>query len=251
MKQLLGAVLGIVFLFGLVSPAWADDKEATAILDKAIKAMGGEEKLAKVKATTWKAKGKLSVLGNESDVTVEVTTQDLDHARQEFEAELGGNKVTFLSVLAGDKGWMKFADRKMEMNKMLLANQKRDLYLQVLPITLVQLKGKDFKVATAGEEKIDGKAAVGIKVKAPDDKDFTLFFDKESGLPVKIVANVMSFQNQEVKQETTFSNYKEFNGIKKATKIESKRDGEKFQELELTEFKVLDKADPKTFEEPK
>ncbi len=251
MKQLLGAVLGTVFVLALSGPAWADDKEATAILDKGIKALGGEEKLAKVKATTWKAKGKLTFLGNESDVTAEATTQGLDHARQELEAELGGNKVQFVSVLDGDKGWIKFGDRKVEMNKNLLASQKRDLYLQVLPTTLVQLKGKDFKVAAAGEEKIDGKPAVGLKVTPPDGKDFTLFFDKESGLPVKIVGMVMSFQNQEVKQETSLGNYKEFNGIKRATKIESKRDGEKYQELEITEFKVLDKVDPKTFDEPK
>ena len=40
-------------------------------------------------------------------------------------------------------------------------------------------------------------------------------------------------------------------GIKKATKLVAKRDGEKFQELQITEFKVLDKIDPKIFAEPK
>ncbi len=44
--------------------------------------------------------------------------------------------------------------------------------------------------------------------------------------------------------------YKEFDGIKKATKTESKRDGEDFIKSEISEFKVLDKADPKTFAEP-
>jgi hypothetical protein len=51
--------------------------------------------------------------------------------------------------------------------------------------------------------------------------------------------------------ETTFADYKEFDGIKKATKIEVKRDGEKFQTMELTEFKVVDKVDPESFTEPK
>ena len=55
----------------------------------------------------------------------------------------------------------------------------------------------------------------------------------------------------EFTQETTFSNYKEFDGIKKATKSESKRNGEKFLTTEVTEFKVLKKVDPKTFDEPK
>src|SRR5262249_46502239 len=131
-----------------------------------------------------------------------------------------------------------------------LERLKREVYLQVLPVTLVQLKGKDFKVAAAGEEKIDDKPAVGLKVTGPDDKDFTLYLDKESGLPVKVVAKV-SFMGQDAKLETTYGSYKEMGGIKKATKVETKRDGEKFQTLEITEFKVLDKVDPKTFDEPK
>jgi hypothetical protein len=70
-------------------------------------------------------------------------------------------------------------------------------------------------------------------------------------VPVKQVAKVMGFQGQEHTQETTFADYKDFGGIKKAAKVEIKRDGEKFQEMDITEFKVLDKVDPETFAEPK
>ena len=95
------------------------------------------------------------------------------------------------------------------------------------------------------------KPAVILKVTGPDGKDFTLSFDKDSGMPVKQVAKVVGFQGQEATVETTFSDYKDFGGIKKATKIKSTRDGERFQDLEVTEFKVLDKVDPDTFTEPK
>jgi hypothetical protein len=122
---------------------------------------------------------------------------------------------------------------------------------QVVLLTLVPLKGKEFKLAVAGEEKVNGKRAAGIKVTGPDKKDFTLFFDKESGLLVKMVVKVIGFGNNEVTQEMTFGDYKEFDGIKKATKIVNKRDGERFQDIEIAEFKVLDKVDAKTFEEPK
>ena len=117
-------------------------------------------------------------------------------------------------------------------------------------MTLVGLKGKDFKLAAAGEEKVDGKPAAGIKVTGPDQKDFTLYFDAESGLPVKLVAKVVGFQGNEHTQETTYKDYKDLDGIKKATKIESKRDGEDFSKSEITEFKVLEKVEPSTFSEP-
>ena len=55
---------------------------------------------------------------------------------------------------------------------------------------------------------------------------------------------------EEFTQETTYKDYKDFDGIKKATKVESKRNGEDFLKSEITEFKVVDKVDPKTFAEP-
>ena len=60
----------------------------------------------------------------------------------------------------------------------------------------------------------------------------------------------MGSQGREFTQETTFGDYKEFDGIKKATKIERRRDGEKILEQEITEFKVLDKIAPETFAQP-
>ena len=125
------------------------------------------------------------------------------------------------------------------------------LCLQVIPVTLVPLRGKQFKIETAGEEKVGDKPAVVLKVTGPDGKEFKLSFDKESGLPVKEVARVLGFQDQEFDMETTFSDYKDFGGIKKATKMEVKHDGEKFQSMEVTEFKVLDKVDAEAFAEPK
>ncbi len=118
-------------------------------------------------------------------------------------------------------------------------------------MTLVALKGKAFKVETADEVKVDDKPAAGIKVTGPDKKDFTLYFDKESGLPVKLVATVAGFGNgEDFSQETTYKDYKDFDGIKKATKVESKRNGEAFIKSEITEFKLVDKVDPKTFSAP-
>src|SRR5262249_32646991 len=187
---------------------------------------------------------------NDSEFTSETTVQGLDHLRNTFEGDFGGNKVKGAVVIDGDKGWRQFGNDKMEIDKEGLAFEKRSVYLQVIPMPLVPLKDKDFKVEAAGEEKVDGKPAVGLKVTGPDGKDFTIYFDKESGLPVKQVAKVRGFMGEEFTQETTFADYKDFDGIKKATKVVAKREGEKFLESQITEFKALDKVDPKTFAEP-
>lgn len=88
MKRFLGAVLAASFVCLSLGSSRADEKEATAILDKAIKALGGEEKLSKIKAYSLKAKGVLTINGNDSDFTATSTHEGLDHFRSEFEIEV-------------------------------------------------------------------------------------------------------------------------------------------------------------------
>jgi hypothetical protein len=248
--SLLAALVTLIFC-NLAGLARADDSDPKLILDKAIKALGGEEKLIKVGAYTTTTKGKFFFGGNESAFTSHTTHQGLDHFRSEFDGEFGGNPVKGMTILNGDKGWRKFGDNEMDLDDTGVANEKRTVYLSVIPATLVPLKGKGFKLESGGEEKVGDKPAVAIKVTPPDGKDFKLFFDKESGLPAKLVANVVGFDGQEFTMETTYANYKEFDGIKKATKAESKREGEKFAEAEIIEFKIVDKVAPDAFAKPK
>jgi hypothetical protein len=250
MKRCIGAVCAVLLASGAMIGARADDKDPKAILDKAIQAIGGEEKLKKAEAISWKSKGTINFNGNENDIKTQTIAKGLDQYRRESEAEFNGEPRKFIIVLNGDKGWRKFGEEPMELDGDGLANQKRNAYLEVLPTTLVALKGAGYKLEAAGEESVDGKPAVGLKVTGPDQKDFTLYFDKDSGLPVKLVAKVTGFQGNEHAQETTFKDYKDFDGIKRATKVESKRDGEDFLKAEVTEFKVLDKVEPSTFAEP-
>jgi hypothetical protein len=251
MTRLIGAALALALVLGLGGLARAADKDTDAVLDKAIKALGGADNLAKAKAATWKTKGTLTIMGTDNAFTTHATVQGLDHFRQEFEGEFGGNKVEGVGVIAGDKGWRKFGDNTMAMDKDALGNEKRTVYLNVVPMTILPLKDKGFKVEAAGEEKVADKPAAVLKVTGPDGKDFKLYFDKESGLPVKLVAKVVGFMGDEFTQETTYGDYKEMGGIKKATKVQSKRDGEKFIDATVTEFRPLEKVDAKTFEEPK
>jgi outer membrane lipoprotein-sorting protein len=238
--------IGLIFAGSLR----ADEQDVKAILEKAMKALGGEDKLAKVKAVNFKAKGTITFNGNDNDVSTETTVMGLQQRRAEFEGDFNGNRFKGITVINNDKGWRKFGDMASDLDAGALANEKRGIYLQLVPMTIVPLKGEGFKVESAGEEKVGDKPAVALKVTAPDGKDFKLWFDKESGLPVKLVARVMGFQGQESTQETTLSDYQESDGIKRAGKVEVKRDGQPFVSQQVTTFKVLDKVDPKTFEQP-
>jgi hypothetical protein len=115
----------------------------------------------------------------------------------------------------------------------------------------VPLKGKGFKLDSAADEKVGDQPASVVRVTGPEGKDFTLYFDKGSGLPVKMIGEVADDEGQVEIHETTFEDYKEFEGIKVATRTNIKRGGKRFIDVEVTEFKTLGEAEPGTFDEPK
>lgn len=251
MKRFVAAVLAIGLMVSFGQLTCADENPAAkAVIDKAVSALGGADKLAAVKALTWKSKGKITFNGDESKFSSQTTLQDLDHFRQEFEGEFGGNPIKGVTVLAGAKAWRKIGDDANELDGDQLANQKRVVYLQLVPATILPLKEKSFKIESVTDDKIDGKPAIALKVVGPDSKDFKILFDKESGLPMKTIATVLGFTGEEFTQETVYGDYKDVGGIKRATKVEIKRDGMKFIEQELSDIKALDKVDSKTFAEP-
>jgi hypothetical protein len=251
MKSMIGSMLVAAFVLAIGEGARAGEKEAKAVVDKAIKAIGGEEALAKATVLTWKTKATITLNDNENDFTGTTTSQGIDHYRAEFEGEFNGNSVKGVTVLDGKKGWRKFGENPMEMDEEAVARELRTVYIQVVAVSLVPLNGKGFKLETASDEKVGDKPVSVIKATGPDGKPFTLSFDKESGLLVKLVATVAGFNGDDYEQESTFADYKDFGGIKKATKVETKRDGNPFIKGTVTEFKASDKAAPETFAEPK
>src|SRR5690242_6657035 len=128
------ATLAFLFMLAGGHALRADEAEVKAVLDKAIKALGGEEKLAKAKALKFKTKGTITINGNDSEVSGETTVQGLQQRRSEFEGEFNGNKFKGVTVVNNDKGWRKFGEMAMDLDGGALANEKRAIYLQVIPI---------------------------------------------------------------------------------------------------------------------
>lgn len=242
------------FVAAIAPPASADEK-ADAIINKGIKAIGGEARLAKARATTSKVRGTFVLGENAFEYRIEQTTDGLDRIRSTFEGDFGGNMSMTVTVIDGGKGWIKEGGMEVrEMKAEELADRKWGNFQHSAPLTLVPLKRKDLKLETEaiGDEKVGDMPAAGVKVTGPDDKDFTIYFDKETGLPIKAVSDEPDPESpgQAFTQETYFSDYKDFGRIKRATKVEIKRDGKTFIKIELLDVKVLGKLDDKTFAKP-
>jgi hypothetical protein len=242
-------VLGL--LLAMVVSVQADDQaDAKAIIDKAIKATGGEAKLLKYKAAIWKGKGKINLMGNDIDFTIETAVQPPKQTRQRSEADFNGMKFERTSIINGDKGWLILMGNTDEMPADQVAAAKEELYAGWVSSTLVPLKEAGFKLAPLPEIKVGDRPAVGVKVSHKDHKDLNLYFDKEKGLLLKLQRRAKDMTGQDVDQETLFTDYKEDNGVQRARKQKTKRDGTDFLEIQITEFKAVEKLDESTFAKP-
>jgi hypothetical protein len=253
MRTVLRCWLTIGVVLAVSGLTRADEQaDLKAIVDKAIKAHGGEDKLSKIKVVSTKAKGKFYGMGADGiDYTLESFIQAPDKMRIKIEGEAMGNKFEFTQVINGDKGWVTMGEGAEEMSKDQLTEGKANLYAGWVA-QLHPLKGKEFKLAALGDAKVGDKAAVGVKVSSKDQRDVNLYFDKKTGLLLKresIVKDPMA-GGADATEEVLFDDYKEKDGIKYPAKVTINRDGKKYVEGETTEYKVLDKIDDKTFEKP-
>jgi hypothetical protein len=228
----------------------ADDQaDATKIIDKAIGAMGGEAKVSKYKASTFKVKGIFHGMGNPIPYTGEFAVQFPDKSRNVIEADVGGQKFAFTIVVNGDKGWRKMGDDVQEMDKDMMAEQKENLYANYVT-SLAPLHDKSYKLSPLGESKVGDQAVVGVKVSHEGHREVKLYFDKKTGMLVKSEHRVKDEAGQESNQESVFSNYKEVDGVQEPMKMTVKRDGNLYLEGENSDLKHAEKLDDGLFNKP-
>jgi hypothetical protein len=237
------------FLLAATALARPGDDAARALVDKAVKAHGGAANLAKYSAVTGKLKGTFHGLGAAIPVTGEFAAQGADRNKFSIEGEVDGQKFILVQVLNGDRGWVKTDDGTEELSKEDLAEAKEEAYADWVA-TLAPLQDKKFRLAPVGEIAIAKRPALGVTVSRKGRRDVNLFFDKETGLLVKIESRVKDDNGQEVTEETFLSDYKNVQGTKQAMKSTIRRDGNLYLECELTACELAERLDTNVFAKP-
>lgn len=238
----------VIALFVMSLPVRAGDDAATRdLLEQAIRAHGGEAALAKIVGSTMKMKGTIHVQNMALEFTGEVSTQGADQQRAAVELAIGGQKVTVISVLNRDKGWIKIADNTTALDKDRLVEAQEAAHAGSLG-RLLPLRDKAYKLALLGEIEVDNQPALGVRVSREGRRDVNLYFDKKTHRLVKTEARVKDeATGQEMTQEAFLGNYDD-KSI--ALKITVKRDGNPHVQAEIHDFKAFDKLDDSVFDKP-
>lgn len=240
----------------LLGMAWLargqDNKDLSPrdIVDKAIKAQGNPQKVAKLRAAHAKGKGKLELMGGIS-LTLEVYFQFPDKFKNVIDAEINGMNVPIIQVFDGKNFWISVMGKVMELkDEKIIKESQETLYLERLTM-LVGLTAKDIELSLLGETKIDGRAALGVRASSKGHRDINLHFDKKTFLLLKTEYRGFDAMNdKEINVEKFFSDYKESDGIHWPRRLRVRQDDKDFMQLEITEYNLPEKHDDSVFAKP-
>ena len=248
MSRLLTASLSAVVVVAFAPSARAAD-DPKEIVAKAIKVHGGEEYIAKHKAGQLKAKGKINIPGaGELEFTQETAFMIPDKFREQLELKVMGQNITVNTLINGDKISLELNGKEIEGADKVKESMK-DIGHVMQVARLAPLKDKAYELTLIGDDKVEGKKVVGIRVTKKDAKDVSLYFDKETGLLTKVEhRSVAPGTEMEVTEERIILEYaKNKDGVPYAKKLLIKHDGKQFLEAEVIEAKTLEKLDDSEF----
>ena len=236
----------VCLLLGSAELVRAQDN-SLAVIDKAIKAHGGEEQLAKLKARQVKIKG---VAGDSIPFTQIVFYQAPAQIKEITYVDVLGRKSTIISVWNGTEGWIIVDGEAQELSDKKLIELKEAAHLARVS-RLAGLKNKDYQLAALAEIQVGDRPAAGVKISAKGYRDLNLYFDKETGLLVKSERKTLDIVSDDlVNEETYYSGWKEIDGLKTPMSVLVQRDGKKLLESEAFEVKFLDRLDESIFAKP-
>jgi hypothetical protein len=226
-----GACFAVLLSLGALQ---SDNQEAKSVLQRALKAMGDPGKLAKLQSGVAKGKVSGDTNGQEMSATFEGSWRGFDHYRIEALVNHGGQNVTAVVVINGDQAWAKFADKEDNPPAEVATAIKIALHALRMPQTLASLAAPAHNLSPTGEVKVADRLTVGLKVEHKDYKDVSLYFDKETGLPVKSEVRIPLRDDKDVTVEYLYHDYKDFDGVKQPGRVTIK-----VQDQDAKEFTML------------
>src|SRR5581483_7353032 len=123
MRRLLLAPWALLLALPVVGRA-DDAADMKALIEKAMKAPGGADNLAKQQAATFNMKGQVHVQGLDIEFKGEISHQYPEKLRVVIEGEVMGTAFKVIQVVNGDKGWINDPQGSREMSKAELAEAR-------------------------------------------------------------------------------------------------------------------------------
>ncbi len=258
----------IKYLIVLIAPLSFADRaaaeDARALLDRAIAAHGGADRLNKTRKGRLKAKMDGADRGVPFQVTWEETFDLPQRYRRTIDRTLRDATHHLEYVIDGKKGWLreeKEPARDLPGDEETPAGRywKTVLDRQPLPLTwhwqavlaqLPQLRGKETQLTSVADEIKDGRVLAGFKAVSPQIAS-TFYFDKTTGLLARALWALPTLMpGDEVTSETIYEDYRDVQGVLYPMRIRAGVGKIYSITTTVTSFELLDRVDRTVFAKP-
>jgi hypothetical protein len=218
---------------------------AEALLDKALAAGGGADRIGNLR--NLRLKGLFSA-GDKAALPVRLTCVGLEQMRLEMQLPVDAVMVL---VRNGDKIWVRAGDLPSdEVAGEDLERLKDFFFALAVPDVLLQLKHKEYVLTPLPDAKVGGRDAAGVRVLHAHRHELRLYFDRQTGLPVKSCVLLPSPTGTDQTAECFFDGYKEFNGVKHFTHLRIRQGDADLFEIHIQELEFPERVKPTLFAKP-
>ncbi len=224
--------------------------EPKGVIEKAILAHGGQERIAKLRVIRAQAKGTVN-LGAEVPFSWETVWQWPNQYKVAAVLEAPTAKVTLIQGFDGASGWVSAEGATAALEGKKLAEFKAQMHVRRVLTLAPLLSDRDYELSELDDVMIEGQPSAGVLVTAQGQRDVKLYFAKETGLLSKIERLVLDDATmREVPQEDLLSDYHEIDGVKTAKKEVWVRSGTKVAQMEYTTVSYPNKIEAQEFKRP-
>jgi hypothetical protein len=236
-----------------------DPQDVKPLVERFLKSAGGVEPLNQPRPYTYQVQLTTKVPGK-PDVVVPETyyIQPPDKLRLEEEIQKEGKSVKYVQVINGNKGWASTGGERRDLTPASIArrNEPQQTFGYKYILTL---RDPAYTPAKMGESELKGRAVEGIQLTYGAGRGsrnvHRLFFDKQSGLLA--MRGSGDPQKKGTYSEVNYEDYRLIGGIAVPHKVTYTSVGvrpagrdETTWERVYSNFKFVDKLDPKLFEAP-
>lgn len=245
MRKFIPTLVWLICVSAFESSGLADDKDATEILQRAIKATGGERSVGTLKSPMlWMERGTFYGMGDGQPFVAQYAAKWPDWFRQEIEN-------AFSITVRGEQAWVTSSAGIRNLSGVQLEEQLKQVRIGWVA-RLFPLTDENYTLSSIDGIDVSGRQTVGILASCGDDRDVKLYFDKQTFLIAKIETMVISPQHgpDPVLSETFYTDHKSFAGVMMPSKVKQIYDKKLFVEAETVDYKMAATLDPQQFEPP-
>jgi zinc protease len=226
----LALVAALVIMPGYAQkPPAPGSKEALAVLDKLIEALGGRKALEAIKDMTISGTAEIVQYG----LTVPVTIYQKEPNKVRVDVTIAEANMTIIQAYDGQKGWytnpQSGATEEMpEFMAKEIARQAGESQALLHPVKA------GMTYALKPKEALEGKDYVVLERTAADGHKTTMYLDPETFLPYKVAARTIGQDGSEVDSETFSTNYQKTGGMMIAFAMRTLQNGAETQRVTVT-----------------